>query len=115
MSMNPKYIINWKDEKTEGEAAWDGGKNPKWFKSHFYEVGEDVSSAGFISFRFFNEEDLICQAEVKVQDLVDRSGLEKWWDCEYQGERVGKVLIGQEHGKASEAEDTNDEVRTLKR
>jgi len=42
---------------------------------------------------------------MKVKDLVDRSGLEKWWDCEFEGDKVGKVLIGQEYGKSETEEE----------
>jgi len=28
LSMNPHYMINWKEEKIQGEPAYDGGKTP---------------------------------------------------------------------------------------
>ena len=98
MAMNPKYIINYKEEKIEGEIAYDGGKNPKWFSPHTFEVGTDIESAGIITIQYLSDDELICQNEVSVKDAVDRTGADKWFKVDFQGDPVGKVLIGMTYG-----------------
>jgi hypothetical protein len=70
LSMSPKYIINWKDEKIEGKPAEDGGKTPTWESAHKFNVGTDLSSAGVLSFTFFDDSSLICEAASAVSDLA---------------------------------------------
>mmetsp|Transcript_364 Transcript_364/g.683 ORF Transcript_364/g.683 Transcript_364/m.683 type:complete len:81 (+) Transcript_364:17-259(+) len=60
LSMNPKYIINWKEEKIEGTAAYDGGKNPKWENEHEIDIEDDPEGAGIVTITFLDDEDLIC-------------------------------------------------------
>ena len=58
-TMDPKYMITWKETQLEGAAAEGGGKNPKWSEAKCLDIGYDYSSAGTITIVFLNEEDLI--------------------------------------------------------
>ncbi len=58
--MSPKYIINWKDMKSEGPPAQAGGKNPKWGKQHKFSVGDDLTTAGVMNFTFLEADAQIC-------------------------------------------------------
>lgn len=80
----------------QGEIAFDGGKCPKWFKSHFIEVCDELESAGSIIITFQCEDRLICQYETQIKDLVERSGKERWFDCSFEDEKSGRVLLGME-------------------
>ena len=59
MAMNPKYIIIYKENKIDGEIAYDGGKNPKWFAPHTFEVGTEIESAGIITIYYLSDDELI--------------------------------------------------------
>ena len=39
LDMNPKYVINWREERIEGEPAYGGGTNPKWGQEHNFDIG----------------------------------------------------------------------------
>ena len=69
-------------------------------------IGEDLSCVGVISFTFVDESNLICQCDIATSDLANDQG-DKWHDCNYEGETVGKVLITSEyeHPPAPEEEE----------
>lgn len=91
LSMNPRYVINWKDQKIEGEVAYDGGKNPKWYVSHELDVGTDLDCVGMMTFTFLDEEDLIVTCEIPVREIIDEGT--GWFPTEFDGEPNGKVCI----------------------
>jgi len=103
MAMNPRYTINYKENKIEGEIAYDGGKNPQWFASHTIEVGTDIESAGIFTFEYLSDDEMIGSNELLVKDAVDRTGADKWFEVEYQGDPVGKILIGMTYGGKGES------------
>jgi len=45
---------------------------------------------------------MIASNELLVKDAVDRSGADKWFEVEYQGDPVGKILIGMTYGGKGE-------------
>lgn len=89
LNMNPRYIINWKEHKVKGEPAYDGGKTPRWNQSHEFEVGNDLSSAGVMTFTFLDEDDFICNCEVGIKKLVDGKGFDHFYPCRHEGEDSG--------------------------
>lgn len=60
MDMNPHFQINWKDQKEVGEKAYGGGKCPKWNQCKEFEIGNDLKSAGVMTFSFMDDDNLIC-------------------------------------------------------
>ena len=63
MSMDPYFVINWKEQKIKSEPAYGGGKAPKWNEAHQFEVGTDASSMGVMTFSFFDDNNIICSME----------------------------------------------------
>ena len=66
MDMDPRYLINWKDDKVEGEPAHGGGKTPKWNNHHEFDIGTDTSCMGVMTFSFLDDAKLICSTELSV-------------------------------------------------
>ena len=75
LSMNPKYIINIKEEKIEGEVAFDGGKNPKWEQEHDVDI-PDLELTDQIYVSFFHEDELIAQADYPLSDMTDEGDVD---------------------------------------
>ena len=94
MSMNPKYVINWKEEKMTGKAADGGGTNPKWYGEHDLNIGGDPSSAGVITFTFLDGDSLIAACQIPATKLTDQPTKEEFYDITYENGWAGKVLIG---------------------
>jgi len=92
--MSPKYIIVWKEERIEGKPAYDGGKTPKWGHAHRFNIGTDLSTAGVISFTFFDDSTLICEASTAVSDLAHKSTQgDIWVPCNFEGNHIGKIKL----------------------
>ena len=92
LSMNPKYVINFKEERYEGDPAYDGGKNPQWSAEHILDVGPDPEAAGEFTVTLLDDEDLICQKVCIISEFA-KEGEENWYEFEYEGENVGRVRI----------------------
>jgi hypothetical protein len=60
LDMNPKYVINWREERIEGEPAYGGGKNPRWLAEHNFDIGNHPEEAGVISITIMDDDNLIC-------------------------------------------------------
>ena len=60
LDMNPKYIINYFDERIEGEPAYGGGKNPRWNAEHIFAIGIFPDEMGVITITIMDDDNLIC-------------------------------------------------------
>ena len=92
-TMDPKYMITWKETQLEGSAAEGGGQNPKWSEPKYLDIGYDYSSAGVITIVFTNEDDLIVQTEIDAVSICQNGQGQQWFDCFYEGENQGKCEI----------------------
>ena len=97
LSMNPRYMINYKDEVCEGKPAYDGGKTPSWHGEHELDVGDDPQSRGVMTFTFLNEDDLISSSEVSVAKLIKGRGTEHWHRCRFEGVDSGTFSVRVEY------------------
>ena len=102
--MHPRYIINHKETVHEATPAEDGGKNPKWMADYDFDIGTDLETAGVMNFTFLENDDLIADAEISVETLVndrdEANGV--WHDINFDGEVVGKFLIIFKYGEPPE-------------